>query len=587
MKYILSCLVKPNKGEGEHKVVKINEAIGVGSKEAEGSVAKMSRKIAYNEEGSNAKSGSKLRYVLIILATATGLTALYLLSYFNYLFFHSMVELFSIVIAFAIFAIAWNSRRLIDNNYLLFIGVAYLFVGGIDLIHTLAYKGMGVFPDYGANLPTQLWIAARYMEGFSLLVALLFIRKKFRGGLVFVGYASITTLLFTSIFYWGNFPTTFVDGVGLTPFKIISEYVISGILFCSIILLLKNRREFDSNIVRLILAAMAVAIATEMAFTLYSDVYGIANMVGHLLKVVSFYFIYKALIETGITRPHNLLFYNLKQSEMNLAKHAEELTNINNRLEQEIAERKKVEAKLEEHKENLEKIVEERTRQLKDAERMATIGQIAGMVGHDIRNPLQAMVSSLHLTKTELDTLPDSEEKKRIANEIASIQEQTSYIGKIVNDLQDFSKPIKPTLIETDVNSLICNSLAAVVIPKNIEVTIQCDKQLLKLKVDPALFRRIFVNLVTNAAQAMPKGGELVVRSFKKDNKAYITVEDAGLGIPDEIKSKIFLPLFTTKAKGQGFGLAVVKRLVEVQGGTITFESEVGKGTTFTLEFPL
>ncbi len=126
------------------------------------------------------KLNSKGKYVLLVLAAAVSLTGLYLLSRVNYLLFHSAVEVFSIVITFAIFAIAWNSRRMMDSSYLLFIGIACLFVGGVDLLHTLAYTGMGVFPEYGANLPTQLWIARAsdyglywfdYKAGYDVLLA--------------------------------------------------------------------------------------------------------------------------------------------------------------------------------------------------------------------------------------------------------------------------------------------------------------------------------------------------------------------------------------------------------------------------------
>jgi hypothetical protein len=110
-----------------------------------------------------------------ILAGALVLLGLYLTSLYNYLLFHSLAEVFAIVVACGVFMVAWNSRRFLDNNYLLFIGIAYLFVAGLDLLHTLAYKGMGVFPDYDANLPTQLWIASRYIQSFSLLIAPLFL----------------------------------------------------------------------------------------------------------------------------------------------------------------------------------------------------------------------------------------------------------------------------------------------------------------------------------------------------------------------------------------------------------------------------
>ncbi len=103
---------------------------------------------------------------------------------------------------------------------------------------------------------------------------------------------------------------------------------------------------------------------------------------------------------------------------------------------------------------------------------------------------------------------------------------------------------------------------------------------------DPSYVTRIITNLVSNAAQAMPNGGNLTIRGFATGKSAFLSVEDTGEGITEETKARLFKPLFTTKAKGQGFGLAVVKKLTEALGGTITFESEVGKGTKFILEFP-
>ena len=117
----------------------------------------------------NIKNGS---YIGIGLFT---IFVLYLMSYYNYLLFHSIAELFSILIAFSIFIIGWNTRKYMDNSYFLLLGIAYLFIGLIDLIHTLGYIGMGIFLGYATNLPAQLWIAARYLEAISLLVALLLI----------------------------------------------------------------------------------------------------------------------------------------------------------------------------------------------------------------------------------------------------------------------------------------------------------------------------------------------------------------------------------------------------------------------------
>ena len=138
------------------------------------------------------------------------LFGLYLTSLQSYLLFHSLAETFSIVIACGIFVIAWNSRRLLDNNYLLFLGIAFLFVAGMDLLHMLAYKGMGVFQPKASNLPTQLWIASRYLEGISFLIAPLFLRQKLNHRYVLTAYTVITLLILVSIFYWKVFPVCFV-----------------------------------------------------------------------------------------------------------------------------------------------------------------------------------------------------------------------------------------------------------------------------------------------------------------------------------------------------------------------------------------
>ena len=253
--------------------------------------------------------------LLVGIALILSLVGLYLLSRYNYLLFHGTTEVFTVVVAIAIFTIAWNSRKTMDNNYLSFIGIAFLFIAVLDLLHTLSYKGMGVFPGVSANLATQLWIAMRYLFAFSLLIPLLFIQRRIKLFTVLGSYFAVTTFLILSIFFWNIFPQAYVDGVGLTAFKIGSEYAISIILAIGIALLVKNRKQFSSSVLKLMLFAMTTAIATEMAFTLYSDVYGIANIAGHLLDFFSFFLIYKAIVETGFSKPYDLLFRNLKQNE--------------------------------------------------------------------------------------------------------------------------------------------------------------------------------------------------------------------------------------------------------------------------------
>ena len=113
-----------------------------------------------------------VRYILSALPLLASLIGIYLTSFYSYLLFHSLAEGFCIVIACGMFMIAWNARRVLQSHYVLFLGIGYLYVGGVDFLHTLAYEGMGVFPGFGADLPTQLWIAARYVEALSLVCRL-------------------------------------------------------------------------------------------------------------------------------------------------------------------------------------------------------------------------------------------------------------------------------------------------------------------------------------------------------------------------------------------------------------------------------
>src|SRR4030042_970901 len=129
------------------------------------------------------ESSFYFRLIIYILLWALLLLGLYLTSLYSYLLFHSIAEIFSVIIAGGVFALAWNSRRVIANNYLLFLGIALLFIASLDLLHTLPYKGMGVFPGHGANLPTLLWIAARYLQSLTFLAAPLFRHRPLQPGL--------------------------------------------------------------------------------------------------------------------------------------------------------------------------------------------------------------------------------------------------------------------------------------------------------------------------------------------------------------------------------------------------------------------
>ncbi|WFN33971.1 PAS domain S-box protein [Methanogenium sp. S4BF] len=253
--------------------------------------------------------------VLILLLAGAVLTSLY-----SFLLFHVIVEMFSVLIAAAIFIIVWNTRGYLQNTYLLIVGIAYLFIGSIDFIHTLAYAGMDIFVGYGPNLPTQLWIIARYMEAATLVVAPLMFSRTMKPYRVLGLYAAATAVLVTAAFVPGLFPACYVEGEGLTLFKIVSEYLICILLACAIYLLWRHRDHFEDDIFWLVVASIVLTICAELSFTFYVSVYGLSNFAGHLFKLASFALIYQALVVSAFRRPYETLFREVRQAEETVRK---------------------------------------------------------------------------------------------------------------------------------------------------------------------------------------------------------------------------------------------------------------------------
>jgi PAS domain S-box-containing protein len=259
------------------------------------------------------------------------------------------------------------------------------------------------------------------------------------------------------------------------------------------------------------------------------------------------------------------------------------------RIAAEAIEKAHLLQKLGEYAERLEEMVENRTKQLKQAheqlvksERLAAIGQVAAMVGHDLRNPLTGIKGATYYLKTRLGQKMD----KSIKEMLEIIEKDIHYSNKIITDLLEYSKEQEPELTMTTPKSLIEEALSLVEIPENIQVLkhIQDEPQVM---IDAEKMKRVFQNLIKNAVDAMPKGGRLEITSRESSGNMEFVFSDTGTGIPKEIVEKIWTPFFTTKAKGMGLGLAICKRIVEAHNGKISVVSAFGKGTAFTVTLPL
>ncbi|MBF0588989.1 MAG: hypothetical protein HQL53_07675, partial [Magnetococcales bacterium] len=224
----------------------------------------------------------------------------------EYLLFHTLVELFTILVAMTLFVVIWHTYAFSRNHYFMALGCGYFWVGIIDMIHTLTYSGMGLITTASSYPAVQLWLVARFGEAFLLLLAPILFHTSLRRIRLFILMGAITILCIWMVFS-GHFPEAYQKGIGLTPFKIYSEYIIIVILALSIIHLMLNRARMERDILRLMTIAIILTILAEAAFTTYISLYGSANMVGHIFKFFSFWLVFEAIIRTTLTEPYKIL----------------------------------------------------------------------------------------------------------------------------------------------------------------------------------------------------------------------------------------------------------------------------------------
>jgi signal transduction histidine kinase len=221
--------------------------------------------------------------------------------------------------------------------------------------------------------------------------------------------------------------------------------------------------------------------------------------------------------------------------------------------------------------------------QLLKSERLAAIGETAAMVGHDLRNPLQGIMGAIYILKKSLG--PTMDDTAREAIDL--VEEDVERSNRIISDLLDYSREIKLEPSETTPRSLIRNALPHIgrEIPSNIRLLDSAKDEPVMIA-DSRKMQRVLVNLIGNAIDAMPQGGTLSVSSSAEDGRVGISVADTGTGMTEEVMQKLWTPLFTTKHEGMGLGLPICKRIVEAHGGSISVQSILGKGSTFTVKLP-
>ena len=497
--------------------------------------------------------------------------AIYLTRFKSVLLFHTIAELFSIIIACSIFILAWNSKEYLKDDYLLFIGIGYLFVGIIDLFHTLSYKGLGIIDNNQSNYATQFWIIARYYESITLLVAFYFNKKKLNINGVIIVFSSIAILLILSVIYFHIFPDCYIEGQGLTFFKKISEYIISFILFIVLIILFIKEDQFNKEINLFLKLSVLFTIFSELCFTFYIDVYGLWNQSGHILKIISFYLIYKAIIENGLKKPYNILFKNLQET---IKKNQKKINSLE-------VEMKSCQIDNIEKTKELLKIKDE----LVVSKRLSSIGSLASIIAHELKNPLAVInMASYNISKKDSD--------KKLSRHTNNINEKVKESNNIINNLLDYSKIRNPSLKKVHIYNLLMDAI------KSCKASFKNKNYKLKTKIDSlkdiviyadyGQLKEVFINIITNAYQSKKDDivNIFITSEYYEGKLLSILIKDNGKGIKEEDLENIFEPFFTTKSKGTGLGLAICNEIINLHNGNIFINSKIDKGTTVYINLP-
>jgi len=251
----------------------------------------------------------RLFFVSVGLAAVLG--ALYAYS-LNYGFYHNFVEVLGIIIAGTIFVVTWHARKIIKNNYFLLLGVAFAFVGFLNLLHILYYPGIltpGLLPPDEAHL---LSLAADYFLSIAFVAAPLALDRKMNTSYLFVVLIIVTTLILSGIFEWRIFPNTVDDGQWFTDFKNISEFTVAMLGVTAGILLYQHRRYFEHDTTMLLYYSLIVGFVSSFVVGIFSTPTGYGNFIGHILKIFALYFVYRAVVMMALRKPYRSLFQDLQ-----------------------------------------------------------------------------------------------------------------------------------------------------------------------------------------------------------------------------------------------------------------------------------
>ena len=483
--------------------------------------------------------------IKLAVITVLIFTILYFVQLKNYLLFHVFAEFFSIAIACSVFIIAWNGRKYIRDNYLMIIGLAYLFIGFMDVLHVIGYKGMQIFRgyDYYAN---QFWIAGRGMESVTILVSMILIGKTFRLNIrrILLIYTGASGFLIYTILFSDIFPPCFVEGSGQTVFKVSSEYVINTVLAVSLFILGRKKDTVPSDTFRLMILSIIFTIISELAFTFYISNYGFSNMLGHYAKLISFYYIYRAIVSKGITEPYNIIFRELSEQKQSLA----------------------------------------------EADELKT--RLFSIIAHDLSGPVAGVDGAVRTLDDDYDDLDEATRKSFISELRKSLDKTASLLENLLawskleikGSTSRFST-IDPVLL-----------LAGIVDEQEPNYRLKgvrldfISTETGRIDINPDTFRIVIRNILSNALKFSQEASAVKLFIGQEGDRIIIRILDMGTGMNFD-PAMLMNPVNSSRRgtadeKGAGLGLYLIRKYTEENQGGIEIKSSPGSGTEVILSFP-
>ena len=486
----------------------------------------------------------------LVLGVAA-LGALILTSLYSYLLFHTLAEFLSIVVAMTYAVIAWHTRGKSTDGSIGSLGIAYFFVALLDLFHTLGYTGMGIFSGYGFP-GNQLWVIARVLEATALL-AFGFIDVRQRKQLRYlIASCSVFTILgMSSVFIFRIFPICFVAGKGQTAFKIAAEVFIVLILLGAALRIRTTRAAFRPEVYRYLLSSIALTIFSELCFMTYINNFDYINMAGHILKIASFWLVYRAIVVSCLERPNEMLYgkLNAALSELEAANKAK--------------------------------------------------SEFIAILGHDLRNPLLG-IRGVAQFLAEGDSLNNPQTSETPIKDIALMHKEIArsagnaleLLERVLAWARSQSGMLTPVLAELSASAIIAEAMAMIADrakEKGVEVRTTVTQEA-TIRADREMLAAILRNLLSNAVKYSPRGGIVRIDARGYPRVETISISDEGIGLEEKEIAQLFglerkiSRLGTEGESGTGFGLPLCVEFAAKMGYTLSASSAVGKGSVFTLK---